>query len=153
MAVISREELDRLELSDEARAAFQSVLDENSTLTGKTREQEATSRLEELKGYGFTDRPGALKLYRRVFLADDKRPAIVLFSDKEGETDKKESLTALEILDQFIDGLRGAEGKVTFSDQHVEQPGDEKPPSEDGDKRPVGDRVKDARDFLYPNGR
>lgn len=149
MTVISREELDRLELSDEQRRAFENLLDENATLTVSTREKDADARVDELKGWGFSGQPGALKLYRRVFLADDGGPAIVTFAD-DGKT--KEPLTALQILDQFIDAMRTEDGKVEFSDMHT-QSGNDDPPPANGEKPNVEQRVQDARDFLYPNGR
>jgi len=150
MTVISRTELDALGLNDEQRAAFLKLHSENTTLSASNKEADADKRIKELETLGFSDRPGALKLYRNVFLSDDGGPAIILLSDDGSEAKEKKS--ALEILDAFIDAQLGAEGKITFSDQHIEQPGDKKPSNTDTE-RPVVDRAKDARDFLYPNGR
>jgi hypothetical protein len=149
MTVISREELDRLELSDEQRRAFESILDENANLTVSTREKDADARVDELKEWGFSGHPGALKLYRRVYLADDSGPAVVTFAD-DGKT--KEPMTAVEILDQFISAVRNEDGKVEFSDMHT-QSGNDDPPPVNGDKPKLEERVQDARDFLFPNGR
>lgn len=150
MTVITREELERLELSDDVRARLLETLDEHDTLRGQTREQSCTTRIEELKGLGFSDRPGFLKLYRDIYLSDDGGPAAIVFSD-DGKT--KESLTALQILDNAIEALKGSENKVEFSDQHTQSGNDNPPPNTDGPDAPVEERVKHARDFLFPNGR
>ena len=47
---LSQAELERLELSDEQRAAFSGLLDENADLRAKTREAEVDQRVEELEG-------------------------------------------------------------------------------------------------------
>ena len=57
MATLS---LDGVELSDEQRAAIQSVLDENSTLKSENRAGKAESRIAELSELGLSERPGAL---------------------------------------------------------------------------------------------
>ncbi len=150
MTVISRAELDALGLNDEQRAAFLKLHSENTTLTASNKEADCDKRITQLEALGFSDRPGALKLYRTVYLSDDGGPAIVLLSDDGSQAKEKKS--ALEILDAFIDAQLGSDGKITFSDQHVQQPGDTKPPVTD-QKLPVEQRVKDARDFLFPNGR
>lgn len=149
MTVISRSELDALGLNPQQRAAYDKLLTENTTLAASTKEADCNARIAELEGLGFKDRPGALKLYRKVFLSDDGGPAIVLLSD-DG-TDAKERKSTLEVLDAFI-AAQAVEGKVTFSDQQTFVPGDEPPPKDHG-KRPVADRAADAKAFLYPNGR
>lgn len=146
---LTREELEQLNLSDMPegqRAAFQKILDENSTLAATTRTSEADKRVTELEGLGFKGYPGALKLYRQVMLSDDGGPAVVLLSD-DGK--KKSTKTALEILDGFIEAIKGAEGKVTLSDQADLVPDDEKPPNTpEGEKKPLKDRVEEARAAL-----
>ena len=145
---LSREELDALELSDDARAALQSVLDENARLTAQTREAAADRRVEELKALGLADRPGALKFYRQVYLSDDGGPAVVL-SDANGA--EKPQLSALEILDRFIEGVKGSDGKVTLSDQALASGNDDPPPatSETETEKPVEERLAEARQSLY----
>jgi hypothetical protein len=146
---LTREELEALNLSDmpEAqRAAFQKLIDENSASTTTARRAEADKRITELEGLGLKGHPGALKLYRSVMLADDGGPAVVVLSD---DGSKKESLTALSILDQFIEALKGAEGKVHLSDQASLVPGDEKPPvTPEGEKKPFADRLADMKGAL-----
>ena len=140
---LSQAELDRLELSDEQRAAFAGVLDENADLRAKTREAEVDQRVKELEALGLKQRPGALKLYRQVALADDGGPAAVLLSDKG----HKESVTALDILDRFIEAIRGSDEKVVLSDQHLVKDDDPKPPDNaDGEtETPFEERLAGAK--------
>jgi len=141
MATLS---LDGVELSDEQRAAIQSVLDENARLSTENREGKVEKRITELSDLGLKERPGALKLYRQVFLSDDGGPAIVLLSDDGKE---KERLTALEILDRFIEAVKGSDGKVVLSDQALVSGNDVKPPAtaEGEVEKPLEERVADAK--------
>jgi hypothetical protein len=145
---LTREELAALELSDDAREAIQSVLDENIRLSAKTREAECEHRLNELKELGLSERPGALKFYRDIYLSDDGGPAVVL-SDADGN--EKTRLTALEVLDKFIEGVKGSDGKVNLSNQHLVSSNDVKPPAETESEngKPVEDRLAEARESLY----
>ena len=138
---LNREELDRLDLSDEQRAAFQKILDEKVELSARVREASAAERISELEEMGFKEKPGFPKLYRDVMLSDDGGPAIILLSDEGKE---KQQMTALEILDSAIEALQ-VEGKVTLSDQALVSGNDEKPPAEE---IPVEDRVAGAREAL-----
>ena len=144
MATLS---LDGVELSDEQRAAIQSVLDENSTLKSENRAGKAESRIAELSELGLSERPGALKLYRQVFLSDDGGAAIVLLSDDGKE---KERLTALNILDRFIEAVKGSDGKVVLSDQALVSGNDIKPPNtaEGEGAKPLEERVAEAKSAL-----
>ena len=144
---LSREELDKLELSDEQRSAIQPLLDENASLRVSTRESEADHRVGELKELGLEERPGFLTFYRDVFLSDDGGAAVVLMSDNGRE---KERLTALEILDKAVEALVGSDGKVMLSDQALLSGNDNKPPIDaEGEKVPVKKRVANAREALY----
>jgi len=133
--------LDGVELSDEARSGIQNILAENEALKKRDKEASATERIKELEGMGFDQRPGFLKLYRQVMLSDDGGPAAVLLSD-DGKP--QEQVTALTILDRAIDAIKGAEGKVEFSDQHTSSGNDDPPPAtSEGENEPsVEDRVK-----------
>ena len=147
---LTREELEQLNLSDmpeSQRAAIQKLLDDNSTLAASSREGETDKRITELEDLGLKDFPGALKLYRQVMLADDGGPAVVVLSD-DGKT--KQSRTALSILDDFIDAIKGAEDdKIHLSDQASLVPGDEKPPeTPEGEKKPLAERLEDAKKAL-----
>jgi hypothetical protein len=139
--------LDGVELSDDQRAAIQNVLDENATLRKDNREGKAEKRVAELSELGLNERPGALKLYRQVFLSDDGGAAIVLLSDDGQE---KERLTALDILDRFIEAVKGSDGKVVLSDQALVSGNDIKPPNDaEGEaEKPLEDRVADAKQAL-----
>jgi hypothetical protein len=141
---MSREELDRLELSDSQRAAFQSLLEENVELRSVSREKEIDDRIAELSELGFSDRPGALKFYRQVALSEDGGPATVLLSDKG----QREELSAQEILDRFIDAVKGTDEKITLSDQQLLTNHDDPKPPENAEnevERPFEDRLAEAQ--------
>lgn len=144
---LTREELEALNLSDlpeGQRAVFQKVLDENSTLAASNREASVAERVTELEGLGLKEFPGALKLYREVALADDGGPAVIL-SDNGTKSPK----TAKSILDDFIEAIKGAEGKVHLSDQALVSGSDIKPPDgPEGEKKPLEERVAETRSEL-----
>ena len=139
---ISAEELERLELSDETRAALSEILNENAELRARNRESEVDARIDELKELGLNERPSALKLYREVTLSDDSGPAVVLLSDDGKE---KEKLTATQILDRFIEAVKGSDGKVVLSDQALVTGDDTKPPANADGEAPLEDRVAKAK--------
>lgn len=141
------EVLDGLELSDEARAAIQNVLNENASLKARTREAEVDAKIDELKSAGFENRPGFLKLYRQIALSDDGGPAAVLLAD-DGKNETQ--VSAVEILDRAIDAIKGAEGKVEFSDQHLTSGNDNAPPAnaEGENQIPVEDRLQAVKTEL-----
>jgi hypothetical protein len=139
-----REELDRLDLSDEQRAAFQSILDENATLSASARESDAEKRISELEEMGLKERPGFLKLYREVMLSDDGGAAVVLLSDGED----KEKLTAIEILDRALDALKTDEGQVALSDQALVSGNDNPPPADASEEIALDDRVAEVKKAL-----
>ena len=152
---LSREELEALNLADmpEAqRVAFQKLIDENSGLAASSKTAQADKRVTELEKLGLKDKPGALKLYRDVMLSDDGGPAVVVLSDDGRE---KKSLTALNILDQFIEAIKGADSKVHLSDQATLVPDDTKPPeTPEGEKKPFTERLEQAKNALAGvNGR
>lgn len=145
--------LDGVELSDvpeEARARIQSILDENQTLRRDNISTKVDQRIEELKklpNLNLADRPGALKLYRQIMLDDDGGPAVVLFSEKPEE--ERERLTALQILDRFIDGLKADSG-VQLSDQQIASANDQRPPNDaTNERKPLDERVEETRKALY----
>jgi len=139
-----REELDRLDLSDEQRAAFQSILEENATLSASARESDAEKRISELEEMGLKERPGFLKLYREVMLSDDGGAAVVLLSDGED----KEKLTAIEILDRALDALKTDDGQVALSDQALVSGNDNPPPADASEELALDDRVSEVKKAL-----
>jgi hypothetical protein len=139
------EELDRLDLSDEQRAAFQSILEENAALSAKAREADVDARVSELEEMGLKERPGFLKLYREVMLSDDGGAAVVVFSDASEE---KEKLTAVEILDRALDALKDDEGKVALSDQALVSGNDTPPPADASEELELDDRVSEVKKAL-----
>jgi hypothetical protein len=143
---LTREALDALEMSDDARTAIQSVLDEHAQLRASARNADVDRRVDELKGLGLEERPGFLKLYRSVMLSDDGGPAVVL--SEEGQ--EKERLTALEILDRTVEALKNDEGKLNLSDQHLVSGNDEKPPATpENEQKPLEERTAEARQSIF----
>jgi hypothetical protein len=140
--------LDGVELSDEQRTAIQSILGENQRLARENREAAVDKRIDELQKIpGLKDRPGALKFYREVMLSDDGRPAAILFSD--GPESDQVPITAVEILDRFIDAVKGESG-VSFSDQALASGNDIKPPLDaSGERKPLEERLEASRQALY----
>lgn len=141
--------LQGIELSDETavRTLLTEVLEENQSLRTRTNETTIDSRLEELKGLGFADSPGALKLYRQVAVADDDMP-VIEFSD---DTGAKHSPSAKELLDSFINALTGGKQiAIQLSDQHTTHGNDDPPPATDSpdDKLPVAERVAKAKSAI-----
>lgn len=145
LSTLHSEELDRLDLSDEQRAAFQSILEENAQLSAKTREADADARISELEEMGLKEKPGFLKLYREVMLSDDGGPAVVVFSD---DSEEKEKLTAVEILDRALDALKDDEGKVALSDQALVSGNDNPPPADASEELALDDRVSEVKKAL-----
>ena len=145
LSTLHSEELDRLDLSDEQRAVFQSILEENAQLSAKTREADADARISELEEMGLKERPGFLKLYREVMLSDDGGPAVVVFSDGSEE---KEKLTAVEILDRALDALKDDEGQVALSDQALVSGNDNPPPADASEELALDDRVSEVKKAL-----
>jgi hypothetical protein len=146
---LTREELDALQLSDEQKAAILPILDENVTLSAKSREGEADKRISELEDLGLKDRPGFLKLYRQVQLSDDGGTAVVLLSDDGQKSEAK--LTAKEILDRAIDALT-VDGKVVLSNQAIKSDNDNKPPvGTEEEVKPLDERLADAKVALGKN--
>jgi hypothetical protein len=140
-----REELDRLDLSDEQRAAFQSILDENAVLSASAREADAEKRISELEEMGLKERPGFLKLYREVMLSDDGGPAVVVLSD---DSEEKVKLTAIEILDRALDALKTDEGQVALSDQALVSGNDNPPPADASEELALDERVSEVKKAL-----
>lgn len=120
------------------------MLSENAELRARSREADADSRVAELSALGLEQRPGALKLYRQVFLADDGEPAAVLLSDGNQGT---EEISALEILDRFIEAMKaGDEDTILLSDQALVNNGDPKPPANaDGEVLSEDERVAQVK--------
>jgi hypothetical protein len=144
MTALSIEDIKGLELSDDKKAALSTVLEENERLRKSQREARVEARIAELNELGLKDRPGALKLYRSVFLADDDAPAAVLLSD-DGKSEK--GYTATELLDTFIDALKGESG-VVLSDQHFESGNDDRPPADPSKERSVEERLEEMKQAL-----
>lgn len=147
---LTPEELEQLNLSElpeGQRVVFQKILEENSALAASNRTRETDKRIKELEEAGLKDFPGALKLYRRVMLADDGGPAVVTLSD-DGKT--KQPLTALAILDQFVEAIQGTDKKIHLSDQALASGNDIKPPvTAEGETKPLEERKAEMKAALF----
>lgn len=141
------EELAGLELSDDARSAFQRLIAQNRELAKASKAAAVDARIDELKGLGFADSPGALKVYRQVALADDEMP-VIEFSDDDGTQHKP---SAQELLDTFIGALTGGKQiAVQLSEQHTTSGNDNPPPAKDeaGETRSFEDRLAAAKSAI-----
>ena len=135
------------ELPEDARARVQQFLNENADLRAENREEKANKRIEELKELGLAERPGALTFYRQLYLSDDGGPAVVLLSQ---DSKNKERLTALEVIDRFIEAIKGSDDKVVLSDQALVSGNDNKPPDDAaGEQKPVEERLAEAKEAIY----
>jgi hypothetical protein len=158
-----REDLERLDLSDDAKQKLLESHDDEIkdlstelvTLRTKDRRKSVETEVTELSDAGFKNQPGLLKFYRRVLLSDDQEPGTVLLSDSDmglsgdvatGATKKEEKSTA-EVLREFVKLLpRNDDGKLVFaemllSDQDFDTP-------DKGDEPSAEDKTKEARERL-----
>ena len=140
------------ELPEDARARIQNVIKRNRELEAKDNTSAADTRIEELKGLGFSD-PGTLKLYRKVFLADDGGVAAVLFSGEDDISGGQEEVSAIDILDRFIKSLPTQDGKLVFSAQHETNGNDDRPANDDTkEETPLAERVAASKAAISGRG-
>lgn len=140
------------ELSDEARAAVEALVNKNTELETENRDLSRTSRqaqvenkVKELGELGLSEWPGFLKTVRQILLSDDGATAALLLSD-DGKTEEK--VTATEIVEKLIAAMpKSEEGKLELSGQASLGNGDHTPPAEDN-VIPFEDRYKEARQAL-----
>jgi hypothetical protein len=128
------EEIEKLELSDDAKAVLlrehTSELDplksERDTLKATSRQQTVEEEVKALGSIGLSEAPGLLKFYRRALLSpDSEEPGAVLLSDTElglsgematGATGREE-MSVAGALRKFVELLpRNNEGKLELSD-------------------------------------
>jgi hypothetical protein len=131
------EEIEKLELSDDAKAVLlrehSSELDplksERDTLKATSRKQTVEDEVGALKSLGFSEAPGLLKFYRRALLSpDSEEPGAVLLSDTElglsgeeatGATGREE-MSVAGALRKFVELMpRNNEGKIELSDMAI----------------------------------
>jgi hypothetical protein len=126
------EEIDKLELSDEAKAKLKSefkgevdpLKSELDTHKAKSKQQSVE---EKIDGWGLSEFPGVAKKVRRYLLAPDAdEPGALLLSDSEmGLTGDKatgattrEEVSITQVVTDIFDSLpRNQEGKLNLSDQ------------------------------------
>jgi hypothetical protein len=105
-----QESLERLELSDDQRAVFQRIADDNARLatqlaeaTAGQRKESVANRVRDLQAKGFT--PGFCAAYETIALADDGSPAAVLNLSENGGVPKPVEQTATQLADRLIEAL------------------------------------------------
>jgi len=157
------EEIDKLELSDDAkdklRQEYTSEVDplksERDGLKARSRKQEVETEVTALKGLGFSEAPGLLKFYRRALLSPDaEEPGAVLLSDTDldlsgdaatGATGREE-MSVAGALRKFVELLpRNNEGKVELSDINL---ADDHHRPDDGGNEEDGETTDDHRKNL-----
>lgn len=115
----------------------------------KSRQADVEKRVIELSEAGLKAFPGFLKEARQVMLSDDGGPAVLMLSEKEGETPKE--MSATQIVESLIDSLPKKDDGVTFdlSEQALIETDTGKPEVGDNDSEdPLEERLKKAQEFL-----
>lgn len=146
MPATTQDVLDRLELSDEAKAVLQKIADENRVLHTRLAETEKESRkalvagrVKELEAKGFS--PGFLNEYERIALADDGQPAAVL-NLSEGGVARDVEHTATQLAERLIAAMPFDEsGKLALAGQAnlIESPAASRPALSDADAAAAGE--------------
>ncbi len=153
------EEIDKLELSDDAKAALRKeygseVGSKDDQITALRRRNRKEAVEQEVKDIGvlFADAPGLLKFVRRVYLSDDEQPGAVLLSDDDLELEgdqrtgsrSEDEISVAGAIREFIQLLpRNAEGKLALSDQALVT-GDHDAPDKSGSDSDESDAAKAA---------
>lgn len=145
--------LEGLELSDEARGLIESLQAENESLQDEKRKARIGERMAELDQMGLDKHPGFLRKVREIYASDDGGAALVLnLSDESGNpTGEKVKQTATEIVDSLIAALpKDKDQKILLSDQHLLTDGQHVAPPEGDEGMSHEDKVKAARETLFP---
>jgi len=158
MAGATTVDMDKLELSDEARELIehqQTELAENKEELAKVKadnqKHEVESKIENLKKIGLDQYPGLLKFIRNVYLSDDGGTAILL-SEEENGKESKSKLTSTQIVDGFVEALPKEDGKIKLSEQILEIDNDNKPEDDTSKEVPQEEKTAKAAEFLgVPN--
>lgn len=142
--VRDRSEVDFSDPKDAEEYAIE-LSEENQTLRKSTTDTDLEKRIEELKGVGFSEMPGALSFYRDVFLSDDSETAMVLLShDDNGNETGRKSLTGTELLDGFIASIpTDKEGKILLSGQALDAGTTEAPAETDDEEEDTEEKVEE----------
>lgn len=146
---VTQAELDRLELSDEARAVFQKIVDHSTEQATQLAESKrnaqkiaVTSRVAELQDKGFS--PGFCAEYERIALGDDGEVAAVLNLSENG-TSREVEHTATQIIDRLVNAMPFDEqGKLALKGQAnlAESPIGERPPVDAADAEAAAGKKK-----------
>jgi DNA-binding Lrp family transcriptional regulator len=155
---ITLAELDRLELSEEARAIVQQLYQDRQAqatalaeATREARQSTITGRVAALQEKGFS--PGFCAEYERIALGDDGNVAVVLNLSENGSSRDVEQ-TATQLMDRLINSMAFDDsGKLALAAQGnlVNSPIEGRPPVGEGDAQtaagePTG--PKSADDLL-----
>lgn len=137
-------DLSKLELSDSDRTALEAVLSENSKLKAERHREAVETEVTRVMGLGLSENTGFVKLYRRLLLADDGEPAIVLSDESTGQN---QGVSLTSALKSMIDALpKNAEGKIVLSDQALVSQAGERPANEAADEKDetLNDKLDDV---------
>jgi hypothetical protein len=153
MPVSKTDPLDGIDFSNEdaVRSVVSKLAEDNASLRSKSREQEISEEIDRVKGLGFEDAPGFLRVYQDILESDDGEPAMILLAhDDRGREQGTSRPTASDIAKSLIDALpteeKDGELKVALSAQHLVSGNDDPPPAEEetGDTKPVEERTREA---------
>lgn len=117
------EAVDRLQLSDEQKAVFDTLLSQSQRLesqlkevTKKSREDAIKSRVKALQEAGHT--PGFCRTYEEIALGDEGGTAALNLSDSDGNSTGSREYTVTEIADRLIAALPvDKSGKLAFAEK------------------------------------
>lgn len=124
MPPTSNEVLERLGLSEEQRAVFQQIAEQNQRLstqlgevTKKSREESVKARVKELQDMKLS--PGFCRTVEEIMLGDDGEVAAVLnLSDEKGNQTGQKEYTATQIVERLITALPVDDsGKIAFAEK------------------------------------
>lgn len=158
----TQEVLERLELSEEQRAALAPLFSENAQLRQRLqlsetqqRHDRVAARVKELQeDLGFP--PGFCKRYEEIALGDDGDVAATLNLSEDGQATGEKDYTATEIAESLIACLpKDESGKVALAERGnlLSSPIGERPPVDAADQKRVesqqnGEKVQTAEEWL-----
>lgn len=144
----------RLQLSEDAQAEFDRLREQNETLLAETRQLRVDRRIEDLDKMGFSELglTAFLKTARRLMLADDGGPALLLSEEAENGETKQIRLSSTDIVEQLVAALPTEDGKLKLSEQiHID--GNHGRPAADAeDERSQVDKSRAMAEWLGDEG-
>jgi hypothetical protein len=155
------EELDKLELSDDIKAALikehRKEIDPLKTTNDSLTAQSRLTKVEgDIEKWGLSDHPGVAKIVRRALLSPDaEQPGAILLSDAEmglegdkatGATGREETSVASVVRSIFEAMPKNSEGKLNLSDQMLSTDDHSRP--EDGDENDPAKKSEKSKSNL-----